>query len=72
LIQNFGFKNSFSKTKHKVRCLEEHHICEQKEMCRMEDAEHLEALWIKVVDMEYYQQGIADHAKNLASRVKGN
>mmetsp|Transcript_56891 Transcript_56891/g.66497 ORF Transcript_56891/g.66497 Transcript_56891/m.66497 type:complete len:523 (-) Transcript_56891:165-1733(-) len=38
----------------------------------MEDTEHLAALGIKVGGVEYDRQGIADHAKNLASRVKGN
>lgn len=39
----------------------------------MKDAPHLESLGIEVEgDVKYSRQGIADHAKNLASRVKGN
>ena len=37
----------------------------------MKDAEHLSAMGIKVAgEVEYDRQGIADHAKNLASNVK--
>jgi len=39
----------------------------------MKNDEHLESLGIKVEgDITYDRQGIADHASNLASRVKGN
>jgi hypothetical protein len=39
----------------------------------MRDESHLESLGIKVAgEVEYDRQGIADHAKNLASKVKGN
>lgn len=39
----------------------------------MKDAPHLESLGIEVEGkVKYSRQGIADHAKNLANRVKGN
>jgi len=39
----------------------------------MKDAPHLESLGIEVEgEVTYSRQGIADHAKNLANRVKGN
>lgn len=39
----------------------------------MRDASHLGTMGIKVEgSVEYDRQGIADHAKNLANRVKGN
>eukprot|EP00543_Licmophora_paradoxa_P004880 CAMPEP_0202457280 /NCGR_PEP_ID=MMETSP1360-20130828/14336_1 /ASSEMBLY_ACC=CAM_ASM_000848 /TAXON_ID=515479 /ORGANISM="Licmophora paradoxa, Strain CCMP2313" /LENGTH=523 /DNA_ID=CAMNT_0049077311 /DNA_START=70 /DNA_END=1641 /DNA_ORIENTATION=- len=39
----------------------------------MKDAAHLESLGIQVDgEVKYDRQGIADHAKNLANRVKGN
>jgi len=39
----------------------------------MRDAPHLESLGIEVEgEVTYSRQGIADHAKNLANRVKGN
>lgn len=38
----------------------------------MQDSTHLESLGITVDNVSYDRQGIADHAKNLANRVKGN
>jgi dihydrolipoamide dehydrogenase len=39
----------------------------------MKDSPHLESLGIEVEgEVKYSRQGIADHAKNLANRVKGN
>lgn len=39
----------------------------------MRDSPHLESLGIEVEgEVKYSRQGIADHAKNLANRVKGN
>lgn len=39
----------------------------------MKDSHHLESLGIEVDgEIKYSRQGIADHAKNLATRVKGN
>jgi len=39
----------------------------------MKDAPHLGSLGIEVEgEVKYSRQGIADHAKNLANRVKGN
>ena len=39
----------------------------------MRDEAHLESFGIKVAgEIEYDRQGIADHAKNLANKVKGN
>eukprot|EP00980_Cylindrotheca_fusiformis_P013268 scaffold3373_cov137-Cylindrotheca_fusiformis.AAC.28 len=39
----------------------------------MKDSSHLESLGIEVDgEIKYSRQGIADHAKNLANRVKGN
>lgn len=39
----------------------------------MRDSPHLESLGIEVDgEVKYSRQGIADHAKNLANRVKGN
>ena len=39
----------------------------------MKNSHHLESLGIKVEgEVKYSRQGIADHAKNLANRVKGN
>lgn len=39
----------------------------------MRDEDHLKSMGIKVAgEVEYDRQGIADHAKNLANRVKGN
>ena len=39
----------------------------------MRNAHHLESLGIEVDgEVKYSRQGIADHAKNLANRVKGN
>ena len=39
----------------------------------MQDAEHLASMGVKVDgEVQFDRQGIADHAKNLANRVKGN
>lgn len=38
----------------------------------MKDEAHLESMGIEVPEVKFSRQGIADHAKNLASRVKGN
>ena len=39
----------------------------------MKDAKHLESMGITVAgEVEFDRQGIADHATNLANRVKGN
>lgn len=39
----------------------------------MRDSAHLESLGVQVKgEVTFSRQGIADHAKNLASRVKGN
>lgn len=39
----------------------------------MQDADHLASMGVKVDgEVQFDRQGIADHAKNLANRVKGN
>lgn len=38
----------------------------------MKDAHHLKALGIEVGKVSYDRQGVADHAKNLANKVKAN
>ena len=38
----------------------------------MKDADHLKMLGIEVGDVKFDRQGIADHATNLASTIRGN
>jgi len=38
----------------------------------MQDAAHLEGMGIEVADVQYDREKVAAHARNLASRVKGN
>lgn len=41
-------------------------------MWELQDEHHLKALGIKVADAGYERQAVADHANNLATRIRGN